>query len=72
MGRGWGNVTKRGEDVTERLLTEARGEIETPPELEALKATIVERCTGPRCATYSCWRWPRSSPTGPMRTRRSR
>ncbi len=46
MGRGWGNVTKRGEDVTERLLAEARRQVETPPALEALKAAIAERCAG--------------------------
>lgn len=43
MGRGWGNVTKHGEDVTRRLLSEARQEVEAPPELEALKDAIASR-----------------------------
>jgi hypothetical protein len=43
MGRGWGNVTKDGENVTERLLAEARQEAESPPALDALKEEIVAR-----------------------------
>ena len=43
MGRGWGNVTKHGEDVTARLLSEARQDVEAPPALEALKDTIASR-----------------------------
>jgi hypothetical protein len=43
MGRGWGNVTKDGEDVTERLLSEARRAVSSPPVLEALKEAIAAR-----------------------------
>ena len=43
MGRGWGNVTKDGEDVTVRLLAEARQEVEAPPALDALKDAIALR-----------------------------
>jgi hypothetical protein len=41
MGRGWGNVAKTGEDVTDRVLAEARGGVESPPALDALKGAIV-------------------------------
>lgn len=43
MGRGWGNVTKTGRDVTDRVLAEARDEVESPPALDALKDAIVTR-----------------------------
>ena len=43
MGRGWGNVTKAGENVTEQLLAESREAIHSPPALEALKKAIVAR-----------------------------
>ena len=43
MGRGWGNVTKHGEDVTGRVLAEARQDVESPPALDALKHAIAER-----------------------------
>jgi hypothetical protein len=43
MGRGWGNVTKNGEDATRRLLDEARAAVESPPALDGLKQAIVER-----------------------------
>jgi hypothetical protein len=43
MGRGWGNVTKKGEDVTERLLSEVREDVESPPALDSLKDAIAER-----------------------------
>ena len=46
MGRGWGNVTKHGEDVTVRLLAEARGQLESPAALHELKAAIVTRAGG--------------------------
>ena len=39
-------MTKSGEDVTERLLAEARAEVESPPALEELKRAIVARCAG--------------------------
>ncbi len=48
MGRGWGNVTKSGHDVTQRLLAEAQ---ETTPaavmatEAERFKQELAERCT---------------------------
>jgi hypothetical protein len=44
MGRGWGNVTKGGENVTARLLAEARLQAESPAGLDGLKQAIVERC----------------------------
>jgi hypothetical protein len=43
MGRGWGNVTKDGEDVTDRLLSEARTQLESPPALAVLKDAVVAR-----------------------------
>jgi hypothetical protein len=43
MGRGWGNATKAGENVTDRLLAEARAAVESPPALEGLKEAIVAR-----------------------------
>jgi hypothetical protein len=43
MGRGWGNVTKDGEDVTDRVLAEARREVESPPVLDALKDAVLAR-----------------------------
>jgi hypothetical protein len=43
MGRGWGNATKTGEDVTKLLLDEARAAVASPPALEGLKQAIVER-----------------------------
>lgn len=46
MGRGWGNATKDGENVTERLLREARRQVESPPALDELKRAIVDRCSG--------------------------
>ncbi len=45
MGRGWGNVTKDGEDVTERVLAEARRTVESPPVLDALKDAVLARAT---------------------------
>ena len=43
MGRGWGNVTKTGENVTDRLLAESREAIRSSPVLEGLKEAIVAR-----------------------------
>jgi hypothetical protein len=40
MGRGWGNVTREGEDVTARLLAEAA----QPPPVLDLKREVLERC----------------------------
>lgn len=44
MGRGWANVTRAGEDVTERLLAEARRALATPPALTGLKEELLVRC----------------------------
>jgi hypothetical protein len=43
MGRGWGNVTKAGQDVTDQVLAEARTEVESPPALDVLKDAILAR-----------------------------
>jgi hypothetical protein len=43
MGRGWGNVTRSGEDVTERVLSEAGPAGADSDALDALKAAVVER-----------------------------
>jgi hypothetical protein len=40
MGRGWGNVTREGEDVTERMLAE----VAKPPAVVEFKTEILERC----------------------------
>ncbi len=48
LGRGWANATRTGEDVTQRMLAEARQVTEAPPAVEELKEEIVARCaTGP-------------------------
>jgi len=44
LGRGWANVTRTGEDVTERLLTVARRTAERPPELLRLKDELLAQC----------------------------
>jgi hypothetical protein len=46
MGRGWGNATKGGENVTERVLAEAREAAASPPALEELKEALVTRAAG--------------------------
>ncbi len=43
MGRGWSNVTRTGEDVTERVVQEVRGSVESPPTLETIKREILAR-----------------------------
>jgi hypothetical protein len=43
MGRGWSNVTRSGEEVTARMLDEARTAAESPPALEALKRELLAR-----------------------------
>jgi len=48
MGRGWGNVTKTGENVTDRLLAESREAIRSSPVLEGLKEAIVARASEQR------------------------
>jgi hypothetical protein len=44
MGRGWGNVTRQGEDVTARVLTQARASVARPAPVLAFKYEIVARC----------------------------
>ena len=46
MGRGWGNVTRTGEDVTGRLLDEASASLAHPAPVVDLKYEIVARCAG--------------------------
>jgi hypothetical protein len=43
MGRGWSNATRSGQDVTDRMLQEARQRVGTAPAAE-LKEAIVEVC----------------------------
>jgi hypothetical protein len=43
LGRGWGNATKRGEDVTARLLAETE-RAAAPPPGDELREAIVEVC----------------------------
>ena len=43
MGRGWSNVTRSGEEVTARVLDEARATAQSPPALEALKHELLTR-----------------------------
>jgi hypothetical protein len=40
MGRGWQNVTREGEDVTDRLLAT----VAQPPAVAGLKRDVVDRC----------------------------
>jgi hypothetical protein len=42
LGRGWANVTRTGEDVTDRLLAEAAH----PPPVAELKGEVVARVAG--------------------------
>ena len=55
MGRGWGNVTRTGNDVTERVLAAA-----SDPSLEELKGEIEQRApmTLPGVLTVANERWP--------------
>jgi hypothetical protein len=41
MGRGWGTVSREGEDVTEELLAAARAHHEGPTELAEVKARLL-------------------------------
>lgn len=43
MGRGWANVTRSGEDVTTRLLAEARAADNAPPALDGFKRALLDR-----------------------------
>jgi len=42
LGRGWGNATKRGEDVTKQVLSEIERGADARPEVESLKDAIAE------------------------------
>ena len=42
LGRGWGNATKRGEDVTKQVLAEIDRGADARPEVESLKDAIAE------------------------------
>jgi hypothetical protein len=45
MGRGWGNVTRTGQDVTSRLLNETEGSAAAlAAELERFKHEVLARC----------------------------
>jgi hypothetical protein len=43
MGRGWGNATRSGDNVTAQLLAEAREEAASPASLERLKDAVLAR-----------------------------
>ncbi|HEY2438347.1 MAG TPA: hypothetical protein VGH93_14290 [Solirubrobacteraceae bacterium] len=43
MGRGWATVTREGDEVTERVLEDARQALRSPPALDELKAEILTR-----------------------------
>jgi hypothetical protein len=47
LGRGWGEVTRRGRDVTAEVLAEIQRGAEARPEIAALQAVITEVATGP-------------------------
>jgi hypothetical protein len=44
LGRGWANVTRSGEQVTERVLDEVREATQSPPALRAVKDEVAARC----------------------------
>ena len=44
LGRGWANVTRSAEQVTDRVLAEVRQAIESPPALNTLKDELAARC----------------------------
>lgn len=46
MGRGWGNVTREGEDVTARMLSEASTPVAHPAPVVDVKYEIIARCAG--------------------------
>jgi hypothetical protein len=58
MGRGWGNVTRKGQDVTQRLLdgTQARAAADGSPAgadaLAAFKEVLQAQCEANRLAIY--------------------
>ena len=41
MGRGWGTISREGEDVTDDLLAASRAQAEAPAELETIKARLL-------------------------------
>lgn len=41
MGRGWGTVTREGEDVTDQLLAAARSQQDEPTEMTEVKARLL-------------------------------
>ena len=43
LGRGWANVTRTGEDVTDRLLIDARSIASRPLDLDELKRGLLAR-----------------------------
>ncbi len=54
MGRGWGNITRTGQDVTAGLLNEAEGTAAAlAAELERFKDEVVERCAVEPCSLHS-------------------
>lgn len=48
MGRGWGNVTRSGREVTTELLSRARQSADAAP-LAQLKRILLERCAAQPC-----------------------
>ena len=42
MGRGWGNVTKTSQEVTDTVIAEAERGAQARPEVEALKVAVQE------------------------------
>jgi hypothetical protein len=61
MGRGWGNVTREGKEVTERLLAE----VARPTPVAELKREVLDRCAyGPlplgRLVEHAGERYPQS------------
>ena len=47
LGRGWGAATKDSEDVTDAVIAQAERGARARPEVEALKAQVVERAGEP-------------------------
>lgn len=58
MGRGWGNVHRQGQDVTDRLLSAARAQADAPgapaaPDaLAAFKSVVQAQCEANRLAIH--------------------
>jgi hypothetical protein len=47
MGRGWGNVTKTSQEVTDTVIAEAERGAQARPEVEALKVAVQEVAVRP-------------------------